>query len=328
MNPVLLPQSLDGNRPGQCAICRSCFQRPKSGHLVYFTPAPFLPAVANPACPSTILLVPTLADINNLDFAYGQQLVLKQVNLPIEQGNTLGIIGPNGGGKTTLLRLLLGLYRPTRGQILIDGLTPQQAIARGNIVGYLPQTYSLPRDFPITVRQLVRLGLVGKTGLLRRYSPQDLEFVEWLLHRVGIAELANRPIGSISGGQQQRALIARALAPKPKLLLLDEPTTGIDHSGRQRFLDFLLSLKQELQLTVVLVTHDLQIVTAMCDRIACLNVTLHYHDVPERLPADLAQEFFACDLRVAGLAVPHSGLTPSLSQRLRPTFKTIDPQSG
>ncbi|MGE5608152.1 MAG: metal ABC transporter ATP-binding protein [Bacillota bacterium] len=270
----------------------------------------------------------SLVDVTNLDFAYGQQLVLKQINLPIEQGSTLGIIGPNGGGKTTLLRLLLGLYRPTRGQILIAGLTPQQAIARGDLVGYLPQAYSLPRDFPITVRQLVRLGLVGKTGMLRPYSSQDLEFVEWLLQRVGIAELANRPVGSISGGQQQRALIARALAPKPKLLLLDEPTTGIDHSGRQRFLDFLLSLKQELQLTVVLVTHDLQIVAAMCDRIACLNVKLHYHDVPERLPADLAQEFFACDLNVAGLTIPQAGLVPGLTQRLRPSLQTHDPQSS
>jgi zinc transport system ATP-binding protein len=272
--------------------------------------------------------VPTVVDVTNLDFAYGQQLVLKQINLPIEQGSTLGIIGPNGGGKTTLLRLLLGLHRPTRGQIRIAGLSPQQAIARGDVVGYLPQAYSLPRDFPITVRQLVRLGLVGKTGLFRRYSPQDLEFVEWLLQRVGIAELANRPVGSISGGQQQRALIARALAPKPKLLLLDEPTTGIDHSGRQRFLDFLVSLKRELQLTVVLVTHDLQIVTAMCDRIACLNVTLHYHDVPERLPADLAQEFFACDLHVDGVAVPQTGLSPGLSRRLHPSLKTTDSQSG
>ncbi|HEX2972789.1 MAG TPA: metal ABC transporter ATP-binding protein [Tepidisphaeraceae bacterium] len=269
-----------------------------------------------------------LVDIANLDFAYGQQLVLKQINLPIEQGSTLAIIGPNGGGKTTLLRLLLGLHRPTRGHVLIAGLTPQQAIARGDLIGYLPQAYSLPRDFPITVRQLVRLGLVGKTGLLHRYNPQDLEFVEWLLQRVGIAELANRPVGSISGGQQQRALIARALASKPKLMLLDEPTTGIDHSGRQRFLDFVLSLKQELQLTIVLVTHDLQIVTAMCDRIACLNVKLHYHDVPERLPADLAHEFFACDLEATGLAVRQNGLANVFPQRLHAPHKTNDPQGG
>jgi len=244
--------------------------------------------------------VPAIAEIANLDFSYAQQLVLKQVQLPIEAGCVLGIIGPNGGGKTTLLRLMLGLLRPTRGSVRIDGLTPQQAISRGDLIGYLPQNFPVPTDFPITVRQLVRLGLVGKTGMLRSYSKPDLRFVEWLLDRVGIRQLAKRPIGSISGGQQQRALVARALAARPKLLLLDEPTTGIDRSGRQRFIDFIRDLKQELGFTVVLVSHDLQAVLSISDRVACLNVTLHYHDVPERLPANLVHQFFSCDLEALG----------------------------
>jgi zinc transport system ATP-binding protein len=244
--------------------------------------------------------VSIIAQITNLDFAYSQQLVLKQISLPIERGSTLGVIGPNGGGKTTLLRLFLGLLRPTRGTITIEGLTPRAAIARGDLIGYLPQNYNLPRDFPITVRQLARLGLAGKTGMLKPHKPDDLEFVDWLLDRVGITDLAQRPIGSISSGQQQRALFARALAGRPSLLLLDEPTTGIDSSGRQRFIDFLRNLKHELKLTVVFVSHDLQAVTAISDRIACLNVTLHCHDAPECLPPDLVHEFFACDLQAAG----------------------------
>lgn len=240
----------------------------------------------------------SIADIVNLDFAYGPQLVLKHINLPIEQGSLLGVIGPNGGGKTTLIRLLLGQHEPTRGSIRIDGLTPRQAVAQGDRIGYLPQAYALPRDFPITVRQVVRLGLAGKTGMLRNHAPDDLRFVEWLIERVGLADLADRPAGEISGGQQQRTLIARALAPRPKLLLLDEPTTGIDPSGQQRFVQFLLDLKRELGLTVVLVSHDLRVVTSMADRIACLNVTLHYHDVPERLDEDVVHRVFACDLGI------------------------------
>lgn len=245
--------------------------------------------------------VPALVSIDNLDFAYGQQLVLKHITLSIEAGSSLAIVGPNGGGKSTLLKLLLGIHRPTRGSISIMQLSPAEAIRHGDVVGYLPQGYAVPADFPITVRRLVRLGLAGKTGILRRSARGDLDFVEWLLDRVGIADLADRPIGSISGGQQQRALIARALAPRPKLLLLDEPTTGIDRSGQQRFIEFLQNLKRELRLTLVLVSHDLRAVASMCDRIACLNVTLHYHDVPERMPEELAFQMFACDLEAAGL---------------------------
>lgn len=249
---------------------------------------------------STIPSVSPIVDIANLDFAYGQQLVLKQITLPVEPGSTLGIIGPNGGGKTTLLRLLLGLHRPTRGRILIDGLEPPQAVARGDLLGYVPQNLAVPRDFPVSVRQVARMGLVGKTGLLRPCSPEDLDFVDRLLDRVGLADMADRPIASISGGQQQRAFIVRALAPRPRILLLDEPTTGIDNSGRQRFVEFLADLKRELSLTIILVSHDLQVVRALCGRIACLNVTLHYHDTAERMPADVAHTFFSCALDAAG----------------------------
>jgi zinc transport system ATP-binding protein len=241
-----------------------------------------------------------IVDVEHLDFAYRDQLVLKHVDLRIERGSTLGIIGPNAGGKTTLLQLMLGLLEPTRGRIAIDGtLAPRQAIRRGDVIGYLPQRPAQPQsDFPINVRQLVRLGLVGKSGMLRPYARDDLEFVDELLARVGIAELADTPVGRLSGGQLQRALIARALAPKPRLLLLDEPTTGIDAAGQQRFIESIADLKAALGLTVVIVTHDLRAISTMCDRIACLNVTLHYHDVPEHVPADVIQGMFGCDLEM------------------------------
>ncbi len=237
-----------------------------------------------------------LLTISHLDFAYRDRLVLKQVDLEVESGSTLGLIGPNGGGKTTLLRLLLALHEPTRGSILIDGLTPHQAIARGDVIGYLPQRPAIPQQFPLNVRQVVQMGLVGKTGMLKHFHRDDLNFVESLLDRIGVRDLADAAIGDLSGGQQQRVFIARALAARPKLLLLDEPTTGIDRNGQQKFVEFLESLKREMNLTVVFTSHDLRAVSSMSNRIACLNLTLHYHDTPEHLPAEMVYSMFACDL--------------------------------
>lgn len=227
--------------------------------------------------------------------------MLKRIDLRIEAGSTVGIIGPNGGGKTTLIRLMLGLIQPTRGTIHVMGLPPKLAVRRGDVIGYLPQNPRVPDDFPLNVRQVVRLGLVGKTGMLRPHAKADLTFAESMMDRVGIMELADLPVGELSGGQLQRVLIARALSARPKILLLDEPTTGIDRSGQQRFIEFLSNLKQELGLTVVMVSHDLRAVTMMSDRIVCLNVTLHYHDVPKHLPADLVHQMFSCDLQAMGI---------------------------
>ena len=245
--------------------------------------------------------MPPIVDISHLDFAYGPQLVLKHINLQIETGSTLGLIGPNGGGKTTLMRLMLGLHKPTQGSVTVGGVSPRRAVRAGNIVGYLPQQAHFPANFPMSVRQVVRLGLVGKTGMLRSYSKDDLIFVDSLIDRLGLSETACAPIGELSGGQAQRAFIARALAARPKILLLDEPTTGIDRSGQQRFIEQVLKLKQELGLTVVFCSHDLRAVSSISDRVACLNLTLHYHDVPHRMPAKLAYEMFACDLEAMGV---------------------------
>jgi len=245
----------------------------------------------------------TLVDISNLDFSYPSQrtLTLRHIDLRIEQGRVLGLIGPNGSGKTTLIKLLLGLLEPSNGSIRIDNHSPRDAVKRGNIIGYLPQNPPLPVNFPINVKQLVRLGLTGKTGLFRSASKGDLAFADSLLPRIGIEGLAETPVGDLSGGQLQRVLIARALAPRPKLLLLDEPTTGLDSSGQKMFIESLQQLRQELGLTVVFVSHDLRAVSAMSDRIACLNATLHYHDTPDHLPAELVYEMFSCDLEAMGI---------------------------
>lgn len=186
-------------------------------------------------------------------------------------------------------------------------MPPAHAVRRGDIIGYLPQNPARAPQFPISVRQTVRLGLAGKTRMLHGYRRDDLQFVDGLLERVGIAELAEEPLTSLSGGQLQRVLIARALAPRPRLLLLDEPTTGIDVRGQQRFIEFLRDLHTEMKLTVVVASHDLRAVAAIADRIACLNLTLHYHDIPQRLPEALVHQLFACNLAAMGIAGHHAG---------------------
>lgn len=249
--------------------------------------------------------MPALVDISDLEFGYGAQPVLSGIRLRIETGTTLGLIGPNGGGKTTLVRLLLGALQPSAGSIRIAGLPPVKAIRRGDLIGYLPQNPPTSSRLPLSVRQVVRLGLAGKTGMLRKAAREDLDFADALLERVGVADMAERPIGALSGGELQRVYIARALAPRPRLLVLDEPTTGIDRGGQQRFIEFIQDLKGELGLTMVFVSHDLRAVSSISDRIACLNRTLHYHDVPDHLPADLVYRMFACDLEAMGIKGGH-----------------------
>lgn len=247
-----------------------------------------------------------LVSIRHVSFSYGRSPALSDVSLDIQPGVTVGLIGPNGGGKTTLLQLLLGQLSPDSGEIWIAGKSPRAAVRAGGVIGYLPQhvgggSSGEAARLPITVRQAVQLGLVGKAGMFKPYAAGDVAFADSLIDRVGLSGMHGAALSSLSGGQLQRAYIARALAPRPRLLLLDEPTTGIDPGSQQRLIELLGELRQELELTVVLVSHDLRAVTSVCDRIACLNTTLHYHDVPHSFPEALAQNLFCCDLEAMGL---------------------------
>ncbi len=219
-------------------------------------------------------------------------LALRDVTLHVPQACSLGIIGPNGAGKTTLLKIILGLLEGFQGQARVLGLAPRAACRRGDLVGYVPQRHGVEWRFPITVRQVVRMGLAGKTGLLRRYRPTDLEYVEQLLEELGIADLAERPIGQLSGGQQQRSFMARALAPRPKILILDEPLVGVDEAGQRQFAELSRRLHEQLQLTLVIVSHDLRAIATSCSQVACLNQTIHYHDSPAGLTEDVLREVF------------------------------------
>lgn len=222
---------------------------------------------------------------------------LRDVTLHVPRGCNLGIIGPNGAGKSTLIKIMLGLLESYDGTARIEGMTPRQACQRGDVIGYVPQRPQVEWRFPVTARQVVHMGLVGKTGLLRWYSRADREYADRIMERVGVADLRERPIGQLSGGQQQRLFIARALAAKPRILILDEPMVGIDEAGQQQFAQLIHELHESLELTMVIVSHDIQAIAAGCNRVACLKQSIHYHDAPEGLTPEVLAEVFEHEIR-------------------------------
>jgi zinc transport system ATP-binding protein len=234
--------------------------------------------------------------VERVSFAYHGRLALENITLHIKEGSTLGIIGPNGSGKTTLLKIMLGSLRPDSGSVRVLGLRPRDACARGNLVGYVPQRHLLDWSFPVSVRQVVELGLAGQRGLLGRLGPAHRAQVMEMLQAVGMADLADVPIGALSGGQQQRVFVARALAARPKVVFLDEPMTGVDQAAQESFGTLLAQIRARFALTIVMVSHNLRSVIASCDRVACLNRTLHYHDRPAALSRDVLLHVFQCDV--------------------------------
>ncbi len=220
-----------------------------------------------------------------------ERLVLDRITLTVDEGERLGVLGPNGGGKSTLLKLTLGLLEGYTGQIHVFGKTPAQARDQ-RLIGYVPQRTSAELRFPLTVRQVVAMGATLGLPPWRGLSREQRDAIDTALTSVGADSLAEKHIGSLSGGQLQRVLIARALASRPRLLLLDEPTVGIDVAGQQQFADLLNHLRDQLKLTVIVVSHDIRTVAAGCDRVACLSRTLHSHVAPQGLtPAVLAEVF-------------------------------------
>jgi zinc transport system ATP-binding protein len=245
--------------------------------------------------------------ISDLSFGYSEGGdALSGVNLHVQAGSTLAVVGPNGAGKTTLLKIVLGLLSGYEGSVRVAGMAPHEARRRGDVVTWVPQRARMIWDFPVTLGQVVRMGLVGKTGLLRRHRREDLEYVEHVIDVLGIADLAGKAIGALSGGQQQRAIIARALAPRPSLLMLDEPTVGVDQAGQAAFAALMAQIKQAFGVTLVIVSHDLRAVLAECERVACLNRTLHFHDSPSRLTSEMLSEVFQCDLTGLVTAPPRA----------------------
>jgi zinc transport system ATP-binding protein len=237
--------------------------------------------------------------LDAVSYSYGATAALEDVTMHIEAGCNLGIIGPNGGGKTTLLKIILGLLDGYGGTVSVAGLDPRQVCRRGDVVGYVAQRPQFEQRFPVSVRQVVRMGLAGKTGPLRPHRREDRQHVEHLLAELDLTDLAGRAIGDLSGGQQQRAFIARALAAKPRILLLDEPLVGIDVAGQRQFAHLIHRLHDTLGLTIVVVSHDLRAVAGSCGKVAVLSRRIHYHDSPDGLTSELLAEIFRHDIAPA-----------------------------
>ena len=223
---------------------------------------------------------PSAIEIRDLWVTYNHQPVLEDVNLNIEENTCVGILGPNGAGKSTLLRVILGLIIPSQGEVRVFGEDPHLARGRGKFIGYLPQRPLAHPRFPVSVLDVVLMGRYGRIGLGRRPKREDRNAAMSHLALLGIPHLAHRPIGEISGGEQQRVFIARALALNPRLLILDEPTISLDACSQDELYDLVQHLKEELKLTVILVSHDIGAVATHVDDIVCLNRRVHVHQPP------------------------------------------------
>ncbi len=218
--------------------------------------------------------------------------VLQGVTLIVKDNEFLGLIGPNGGGKTTLLRVILGLVKPVWGRVTVLGEPPRR---NRHLIGYVPQHNFFDRDFPVNVREIVLMGRNGRRGLLSRYNEDDKERAGNALKMVGMLDQQNRQIGRLSGGEQQRVFIARALVGEPKVLLLDEPTASVDTTTQTDFYEMLEDLRQ--QMPIVLVSHDISAVSVYVDKIACLNRQLFYHGSPE-IEAEVLEATYKCPVQM------------------------------
>lgn len=208
-------------------------------------------------------------EIDQVEFAYDKHLALEDISLVVREGDFLGIVGPNGSGKTTLLKIILGLIHPAKGFVRVFGKAPEQA---RHLIGYVPQRAELDPSFPISVMDVVLIGRLGRTPLLGWYRKEDREAAQEAMQELEVDELGNRRFGTLSGGQKQRVLIARALAGKPKMLILDEPTTSIDGRVEQDIYHLLKMLNEKV--TIILVSHDLGFISTYVNRVACVNRSL------------------------------------------------------
>lgn len=248
-----------------------------------------------------------IIDIKNLWFYYGTQPVLEGVELAVSPGVFLGLIGPNGGGKTTLFKIILGLLSPARGSVRVFGQDPRNLGLQRSLIGYVPQRINVDWHFPLTAQEVVLMGCYSRLGLFRRPGPSERRKAALALEQMEMQAFARSPIGALSGGQQQRVFLARALVAQPKILLLDEPTMGVDVAHQDTFYHQLNTLRREKGITIVMVSHDVGVVSCFADELACLNRTLFLHGKPEEvLSKAVVGQAYGCDVEIVSHGpVPH-----------------------
>ncbi|GBC61033.1 ABC transporter ATP-binding protein [Desulfonema ishimotonii] len=237
-------------------------------------------------------------EIRDLSFSYTGQPVLENVSLTLSKGNYTALIGPNGGGKTTLLKLMAGLLKPSRGTVRVLGLPPRQAAGR---IGYVPQEIGINKSFPVSVTDVVLMGRLRSFRGWSRYSKADRMAVRRVLERMGMWEYRNRRIAALSGGQRQRVFIARALVSDPEILFLDEPTASVDAAHQSEFFKLLKELNRTM--TIIIVNHDLMVISSQVKSVACVNRRVHYHGKAE-ITDDMMQ-MYQCPVELVAHGIPH-----------------------
>ncbi|MBS3817244.1 MAG: ABC transporter ATP-binding protein [Candidatus Thermoplasmatota archaeon] len=246
-------------------------------------------------------MVEPAIELKDVSVSLGNKIVLKDVTVSLDEGTFLGIIGPNGGGKTTLLKVLLGLLTPEQGDVRIHGKTPSKV---SDVIGYVPQYSNFDAQFPISVWDVVLMGRVGELGWKPFYSKEDKKIAEASLKMVDMLEYKDRQISELSGGQQQRVLIARALTIEPKILLLDEPTASIDEKIQTNIYELLQKLNKKKNITIILVSHDIGVISSYVDEVACLNQYLIYHGSDE-LTSEMIEASYECPVDLVAHGHPH-----------------------
>lgn len=216
-----------------------------------------------------------MVDIRSLSVILKNIIILEDINLKIDKGEIVAIVGPNGGGKTTLIKTILGFVKPSSGIVHINGKLPRDYIKDGKL-GYLPQKFSIDAKFSVRALDVVMFGLVNKKGRKKDKEKVAREYIGY----VGMGGFEEYPFGKLSGGQQQRIMIARALISKPEILLLDEPSTGVDVVAQENFYEFLKKINQENKITIVMVSHDVGVVANYVHKVAGLNRRLHFFGRP------------------------------------------------
>ncbi len=250
---------------------------------------------------------PVMIEIKNLWAGYEHESVLENINFTVYEGDFIGLIGPNGGGKTTLIKVLLGLVKPDRGSVTIKGLPVEEG---RKFLGYVPQLVEFDHQFPIRVWDVVEMGRLGLRGLFKRYSSLDHQKVEDALRAVEMLDYMRKPVGELSGGQRQRVYIARALASEPELLILDEPTSNVDPQVSNSIFSLLHQLNETI--SILLITHDMSAVSSYTKTIGCINRNLHYHGEKE-LTTEMIEATYQCPVDLIAHGLPHRVL-PSHSE--------------
>ncbi|NLM13663.1 MAG: ABC transporter ATP-binding protein [Epulopiscium sp.] len=226
-----------------------------------------------------------ILEIKNLSFGYDNKLILDNINFEINKGDYIGIVGPNGSGKSTLLKIILGLLKPTKGSIELFG-QPVDSFKDWGKIGYVAQkAASFNTSFPATVEEVVAANLYPQLGLFKRIKKHHMERVYEVLELVGMKEYSKRLIGNLSGGQQQRVFIARTLVSSPQIIFLDEPTVGIDIQSQDSFYELLKNLNKNMHITIVMISHDIGVITEKANRVACMGEKkLIVHDMDSNIP--------------------------------------------